>query len=329
MIRKNLFRILAASTMLAISSLAYAQSSASSDEEAITTQEIEEMVETEAPDPTEGAEEAAEAAAKAAEAETESNEQAMQEPEPKADQEMVLRHAAAPGMMGPPEDETHLRVYSAFRERLPGVPIESLSDAAMPGLYEVVTNGQVIYVNETLSILFQGEMIDLTNGVNLTQERLTGIHMGLINDMGDAKMLVYPGKTAEGSDKGRTITVFTDINCGYCRMLHSQIDTLLEAGVSVRYLMFPRAGLESQSRTALESVWCADDPLEAMTAAKAGQPIQEASCDSPIEEHYALAEQVGLRGTPLIYLDNGTAIPGFREAADLVQMLNSTEPFEK
>jgi len=90
--------------------------------------------------------------------------------------------------------------------------------------------------------------------------------------------------------------------------------------------MFPRAGLESDSRVALESVWCSDDPQEAMTAAKAGQPIQPLACETPIEQHYALAEQVGLRGTPLIYLDNGTAIPGYREAKILVEMINSTEP---
>lgn len=219
-------------------------------------------------------------------------------------------------------DARHAKVTEAFQVRLPNVPIDSISDAAMPGLYEVVTDSQVIYVNETVTLLFQGEMIDLDRGVNLTETRQSGIHMGLINDLGEDKMLVYKSKTP--SD--RTVTVFTDINCGYCRKLHAEIDTLLEAGVNVRYLMFPRAGLESESRVALESVWCSDDPQTAMTDAKSGIPISPISCDTPVEEHYKLAEQVGLRGTPLIYLDNGTSIPGYREAKVLVEMINSTEP---
>jgi len=226
------------------------------------------------------------------------------------------------GTIETPTDETHKKVFEAFRARLPGVPIDSLSEGPYPGLYEVVSDSQIIYVDEGVSLLFQGDMIDLDSGTNLTESRLTGLHMGLINDLGEDNMLVY--KSEIPSD--RTITVFTDINCGYCRKLHGEIDTLLKGGVNVRYLMFPRAGLESESRDALESVWCADDPQTAMTSAKAGQPIAPMQCNTPIEQHYALAEQVGLRGTPLIYLDNGTAIPGYREAKIIVEMINSTEP---
>lgn len=219
-------------------------------------------------------------------------------------------------------DETIKKVFDAFTARLPGVPIESLSEGPYPGLYEVITDSQVIYVDEEVGLLFQGEVIDLDSGTNLTEVRKTGIHMGLINSMGEENMLVY--KADEPTD--RSITVFTDINCGYCRKLHEEIDTLTGGGVNVRYLMFPRAGLQSESATALESVWCADDPQAAMTAAKSGKPIEEKTCETPIEEHVALAEQVGLRGTPLIYLDNGTAIPGYREAKVIVEMINSTEP---
>lgn len=224
--------------------------------------------------------------------------------------------------MAEPSDETHKKVFLAFRERFPALPIDSLSDGPYPGLFEVITDAQVVYVDEDMTLLFQGEMINLADGVNLTEARLAGIHMGLINELGEENMLVYKG----ANDSDRSITVFTDINCGYCRLLHGEIDTLLQAGISVRYLMFPRAGLESESRTALESVWCADNPQDAMTAAKAGEPVVEKTCDTPIETHYSLAGQVGLRGTPLIYLDNGTALPGYREASVIVEMINSSEP---
>jgi len=224
--------------------------------------------------------------------------------------------------MPEPTDEKHRNVFNAFRERFPSLPIDSIADAPYPGLFEIITDSQIVYVDEGLKLLFQGEMINLDDGINLTEARLAGIHMGLINELGEENMLVY--KAANESE--RTITVFTDINCGYCRLLHSEIDTLLQAGVNVRYLMFPRAGLESESRTALESVWCADNPQEAMTAAKAGEPIVEKSCETPVETHVELAGKVGLRGTPLIYLDNGTALPGYREASVIVEMINSSEP---
>lgn len=224
--------------------------------------------------------------------------------------------------MAEPTDETHKKVFQAFRQRFPALPIDSLSDGPYPGLFEVITDSQIVYVDEDMTLLFQGEMINLADGINLTEARLSGIHMGLINELGEENMLVYKAE----NESDRSITVFTDINCGYCRLLHSEIDTLLQAGVSVRYLMFPRAGLDSESRTALESVWCADNPQAAMTAAKAGEPIVEEVCDTPVETHYELAGKVGLRGTPLIYLDNGTAIPGYREASVLVEMINTSEP---
>ena len=123
-------------------------------------------------------------------------------------------------------------------------------------------------------------------------------------------MLIYE---PEGPSE-RSITVFTDISCGYCRRLHEDIDALLDEGVRVRYLLFPRAGLGSQGHKDLESVWCAEDPQAAMTAAKAGARITPATCENPIESHIALAEQVGLRGTPLIYLDTGRARAGLPRA---------------
>ncbi len=231
----------------------------------------------------------------------------------------------ADGILDGTGDEQHKAVYEAFLERFPGVPVESFTAAPYDGLFEVITEGRIIYVDAAMKTLFQGEIIDLDTGTNMTESRLSGIHMGLINSMGEDNMLVYK---PSGEDTGRSITVFTDINCGYCRLLHSEIDTLLQAGVSVRYLMFPRAGLDTDSSVALESVWCDADPQAAMTSAKAGEPIQHNECETPIEQHYALAGQVGLRGTPLIYLDSGTAIPGYREAKVLVEMISSSEPMQ-
>lgn len=221
-----------------------------------------------------------------------------------------------------PTDPVLNELFFKVKGQLPNLPISEIRETPYAGLYEVTFGARVIYVSADASFLFQGSLVDLNARVDLTQERLTGLQMQSINNVGEENMLIYTAK----ENQNRSITVFTDVDCGYCRRLHSEIDTLLENGVNVRYLMFPRAGVDSSSHKTLESVWCADDPLEAMTAAKAGQPIEEKSCDNPILEHMELASEVGLRGTPLIYLDDGTMIPGYREASELVTLVQSSTP---
>ena len=207
-------------------------------------------------------------------------------------------------------------------EQLPGFQFTEISESTITGLYEVIADGQIYYVNKTAQYLIDGSLIRLSDRTNLTDSRLGKIHMGLIDAMDEKDMLIYEPETP--SD--RSITVFTDISCGYCRRLHAELDTLLDDGVRVRYLLFPRAGLGSQGHKDLVSVWCADNPQEAMTNAKAGGKIEPLTCDNPVEKHVALAESIGLRGTPLIYTDSGEKVPGYREAATLATMVNGSEP---
>lgn len=213
-------------------------------------------------------------------------------------------------------------VQARLSERLPGIGVTSLEQSPLPGLFELVTDGQIYYVDENAEYLVDGSLIRLSDRENLTDARLGGIQMALINEVGEENMLIYEPEVPSN----RSITVFTDISCGYCRRLHGEIDTLLDEGVRVRYLLFPRAGLGSQGHKDLESVWCADDPQAAMTNAKSGGKIEPKSCDNPIESHVALAERLGLRGTPLIYTDSGVKIPGYREAAILASMVNDSKP---
>ena len=207
-------------------------------------------------------------------------------------------------------------------EKLPEIEISSVGPSPVAGVFELISAGQIYYVTGDGKYIFDGNLIDMESRTNLTTARLGGVHMSLINAMGEDNMLIFqPEKSAE-----RSITVFTDTSCPYCSKLHAEIDVLLEHGVSVRYLMFPRAGIGSQAHRDLESVWCADNQQEAMTTAKAGGSIPTKTCDNPIESHIALAEQVGLRGTPLIYIDDGQMIPGYRSADDLVEMIQNSEP---
>lgn len=223
------------------------------------------------------------------------------------------------------KDEQIKQLRAQIDEQIPGMPIKSITATPVDGVYELISDGQIYYINQDASFLLTGNMIDLNTEQNLTELRLGGLHMDLLADIDESNMLIY--EPDEPSD--RSITVFTDISCGYCRLLHEQIDTLLDAGVRVRYLMFPRAGLGTPAHEALESVWCADNPQSAMTTAKAGGQIDPASCNNPIEQHVDVAQQVGLRGTPLIYLDTGERVHGYREASILAKMVQDGTPYSE
>ncbi len=225
------------------------------------------------------------------------------------------------------KDEEFAEFRAALSARLPDIKINSVVRSPVEGVYEVISSGQIYYVSEDARFVMDGELIDLQSRVNLTTERLGSIHIGLINAMDESDMLIYEPEGKSGSaDEERSITVFTDTSCGYCRKLHEEMDTLLDSGIRVRYLLFPRAGLGSPAHQNLQSVWCADDPQDAMDIAKSGGRIDNKTCSNPIESHMALAEQVGLRGTPLIYLDTGQQIPGYRSAKELIEMVKAGEP---
>jgi len=117
--------------------------------------------------------------------------------------------------------------------------------------------------------------------------------------------------------------VFTDTECGYCVRLHKEVDQLLAGGVKVRYLGYPRAGTKSSSFDTLVSVWCADNPQQAMTDAKSGRAIEPRICDTDIARHMEVAELVGVRGTPTIVLQNGKTIPGYVPAGELIGLANA------
>jgi thiol:disulfide interchange protein DsbC len=124
-------------------------------------------------------------------------------------------------------------------------------------------------------------------------------------------------------DAKHTITVFTDIDCGYCRKLHREIDDYNKENIRVRYLFYPRAGVGSPSYDKAVSVWCADDRKQAMTDAKSGKTLESKSCDNPVKGHLVLGELMGVNGTPAIVLESGELLPGYVPAKRMAQMLNS------
>jgi len=161
----------------------------------------------------------------------------------------------------------------ALRENLKinlsDIPIDHLAATRVPGIYEIISEGKVYYVDSTASFLFDGSLVDLKGRKNLTEQSMVAQNLRYIDAVGEQNMLIYKSANIEST---RSMSVFTDLDCPFCQRLHSELDILLDAGVTVRYLLYPRAGLNTQAHKNLESVWCANDQTAALTAAKRGEP---------------------------------------------------------
>jgi thiol:disulfide interchange protein DsbC len=213
-------------------------------------------------------------------------------------------------------DEAAIR--QAMTKSMPSVKVDSVKPAVVKGLFEVVVGANIYYVSEDGKYLLQGRLVDVAARKDLTEEKLNVTRKLAIEKMGQANMIVFKPKITK-----YTVTIFTDIDCGYCRKLHSEIDQYLAQGITIQYLFFPRAGKGSDSYNKAVSVWCAEDRNVALTAAKKDQKLPEKTCDNPIDEHMQLAAEFDVKGTPMIISENGNVYPGYLPAKQLVEALEN------
>ncbi len=209
-------------------------------------------------------------------------------------------------------------VRKSLTESMPSIKIDSVKPSEVKGLYEVTIGANIFYVSDDGKYMLQGHLIDVKERKDLTESKLTGTRKLSLDKLGKNKMIIFSPK-----DIKHKVTVFTDIDCGYCRKLHSEMDQYLAKGISVQYLFFPRAGKGSESYDKAVSVWCADDRNAALTSAKNGKGLKTKSCENPIDEHMKLATEFEVRGTPMIVTDKGNVFPGYVPADRLAQALQS------
>ena len=194
---------------------------------------------------------------------------------------------------------------------------ENVNRSPVDGWYAIQKGSIVAYISEDGRYLLQGDMIDLDTQVNLSEQARTTARRELMSTVGDDDVILFSPDEVK-----YTVTVFTDVDCTYCRKLHSEIDGYLAAGIEIRYLLYPRGGPASRSWNISEDVWCARDRNRALTAAKLDRDFETLKCDSSaVTEHYALGKNVGLSGTPAIVFDDGTLVSGYLPPATLVTRL--------
>ncbi|MCL1141284.1 bifunctional protein-disulfide isomerase/oxidoreductase DsbC [Shewanella gaetbuli] len=198
-----------------------------------------------------------------------------------------------------------------------GVQIHSVQPSPVAGLLQVMTDRGVLYITEDGSKLFHGNIYDMNDRMkNLTEASLAGPRLEMIKPL-VPDMLVYKAKNEK-----HVVTVFTDVDCGYCRKLHNQMSDYNDLGITIRYLAYPRAGIPSANADEMQAVWCAKDPLKAMTEAKSGGNVKAASCDIDISKQYNAGRAIGINGTPALILEDGTMIPGYQPPEDLIKTLD-------
>ncbi len=203
---------------------------------------------------------------------------------------------------------------------MPRESIDRIGPSPMTGISEVMIGMNLFYVSNDGKYLMQGKLIDLASRTDLTEQKLGKARLKSLADLGEKSMIVFPAK-----EQRHVITVFTDIDCGYCRKLHNEMAAYNAEGITVRYLSFPRSGPNSPSYNKAVSVWCADDRNDALTSAKAGKALEDKQCDNPIGDHFNLGVAMGVRGTPAILMEDGSIVPGYVPAKKLLKQLDGMD----
>jgi|TARA_B110000438_G_scaffold12208_1_gene11965 thiol:disulfide interchange protein DsbC len=200
------------------------------------------------------------------------------------------------------------------------IKADQVLKSPVEGWYTIKRGAYIAYISEDGRHLIQGDMYNLETQINLSE--------GIRNDSRREAVSAYPldSMIIFASDKkSHAVTIFTDVDCTFCRRLHSQIDDYLDAGIEVRYLLYPRNGPQSESWVIAEQIWCSNDRNKALTLAKIDQKFDSRDCDSSsISENYMLGQVVGLQGTPAIVLEDGTMVNGYVSATELSRIISSS-----
>jgi thiol:disulfide interchange protein DsbC len=203
-----------------------------------------------------------------------------------------------------------------------GAKIEDLKPSPIAGIYEFVQGADVSYITADGKYFLDGNVYDMKTRENLTEVLRTHARLALISEVPESQMIIFSPKNPL-----YTITVFTDVDCQYCRKLHSEIAELNKLGVRVRYMFYPRTGPNTESWRKAEVVWCSADRNEALTRAKTGAQLDmnKTCAPTPVAREYALGQSIGVRGTPAILTEKGDYISGYLPPHDLVQELKQLQ----
>jgi len=226
------------------------------------------------------------------------------------------------------EDNDLSAVKNALRKIMPAAKPDSIKRTPIDGLYEAAFGNQIIYLTKDGHYMLEGDLYDINKRINLTENVRQVGRKKILDGIDESQTIVFK---PEGKDVKFIITAFTDIDCGYCRKLHSEIKQYNDLGIEMRYVSFPRSGLNTESYYKAVAVWCAKDRNKAMTFAKGGAKLAQLksldqvsdakACTEAVNKDFTAARNIGVNGTPTLFTEDGQIIPGYVPPERLFKML--------
>jgi len=199
---------------------------------------------------------------------------------------------------------------------------EDVKSTPVTGVFEVRRGSDIVYMTQDGQYVFTGDLYQVAGRNDLTEVRRRDLRKRLIDTIPESDMVVF-----SPAQPKYTVTVFTDVDCSYCRALHRQIADYNRLGVRVRYVFFPRTGPNTESWFKAEQVWCSADRKAALTRAKLGEPLDAKRCaNTPVAREYELGKAIGLEGTPGVIASNGTLVGGYLPPDQMVEQLKQLQP---
>ncbi len=208
-------------------------------------------------------------------------------------------------------------IAKRLAELLPDQKPDSIGLSPIPGYFEVSYGTMIFYISKDGRYMLQGDVVDLNTEKNITEDKRGQVRLKLLSTVPAENMIVFAPEQVK-----HTITVFTDVDCGFCRKMHSEIAQYNQLGIKVRYLAFPRTGIDSPSYDKAVSVWCAKDRNQAMTDAKADKSIEVKTCPNPVKQEFEMGKKIGVTGTPTLVLEDGSLLPGYVPPDRLLKLLD-------
>lgn len=215
-------------------------------------------------------------------------------------------------------DSPDQRIRGQMKALFPDDEVGSIKPTPIAGLYEVTIGASIIYASADGRYVVSGDMIDIATRQNISSQRRGEARSKVFADLDRDETIEF---APSGGATDDVIYVYTDIDCGYCRKLHLEVPQLNAAGITVRYLAFPRSGPNSESFDKATAVWCAGDRQDALTKAKAGDKVSSKRCDNPVGDQFELGRAMGVTGTPAVYTAGGRQLGGYMPAKDLIRVV--------
>ncbi|GLQ96920.1 hypothetical protein GCM10007863_13400 [Dyella mobilis] len=228
--------------------------------------------------------------------------------------------SAAPTAANTPENI----VRQTLHKLVPKAQVDQVTPSPLPGFYQVIASGHLVYVSNDGRYLINGDLIDAAKGVSLSDDAWAAYRKTELAKVPVSERIVFAPEHPK-----YTVTVFTDVTCPYCRVLHQQIDALNKEGIAVQYLAWPRAGVTgddgkpTDTYKEMVSIWCAADRKDAFTEAKQGHVPKSVDCKNPVEDQFNLGLKLGVTGTPSVYAEDGTLIGGYLSPSDMLEAVKA------